>query len=325
MARDVWGKDEEGGRSMEAQLLEKILMAGLTEQRRARRWKIFFRMVYILLFLSFLVTMNRESVDLPGSTRDHTGVVDVQGEIGAQKEASAENIIKGLDDAFANEHCKAVVLRINSPGGSPVQADRVYREIMRLRHLHPKRPIYAVIGDIGASGAYYMASAANDIYVNPASIVGSIGVIMEGFGFPDVLRKLGIDRRLETAGAHKAIGDPFSPVSAFDQNYVQNLLNEVHQQFIDAVVQGRGNRLHPTNDMFSGLFWTGTDAIRLGLADGLGSPEDVAREKVHAPTLINYTHSNNPWDAAAHKIGLSAADSLVTALRTSLGSAPDLR
>ncbi len=303
----IWGTadSEAASGSPEWRLLEKIVLASVTEQRRARRWSIFFKLLFVSCFLLVISLMGKNGLQSRvGISKDHTGVIDVRGEIADSGDASAQNIIQGLRDASASVHCKAIILRINSPGGSPVQADLVYHEILRLRHLHPDRKIYAVITDVGASGAYYIASAAEDIYVNPASIVGSIGVIMESFGFPELLHKVGVERRVLTAGTHKAIGDPFSPQNADDLTYIHNMLEQVHEQFISAVRTGRGSRLHETPDIFSGLFWTGAQALKLGLADGFNSDAGVAREIVHAEDLVNYTHQDSPWDNAARKLGV---------------------
>ncbi len=307
MTKDVWGRDD-SAHPPEWALLEKVLLASLVEQRRARRWSIFFKLLAVSLLIMLVVLFTPQEMHTSGTW--HTGVVKVNGEISADTDASADNIILGLDAAFEAPRCKAVILSINSPGGSPVQADMIYREIWRLRKLHPDRKVYAVISDMGASGAYYIASAANEIYVSPASMVGSIGVIMGGFGFPDLLNKLGVERRVLTAGQHKAIGDPFSPVKPDEKTYLLSMLEAVHQQFIAAVRQGRGARLHETPDIFSGLFWTGDQAVTLGLADGFGSAHEVARNIIHAPELVDYSHEGNPLDHAFKKLGVSATQGL---------------
>ncbi len=299
-------------------------MALLAEQRRARRWRIFFRLVYIFLLVLIVGSLLPKRLESGSLGQDFSAVINVDGVIADHADASADHIIAGLDDAFADPHCKAVILKIDSPGGSPVQADQVYREIRRLRREHPQRKVYAVIGDIGASGAYYIAAAADEIYVSPASIVGSIGVIMDGFGFPQALQKLGVERRVLTAGTHKAIGDPFSAVKPDEQAYLRAVLEQVHQQFIAAVREGRGQRLHVDANTFSGLFWTGDQAVQLGLADGFGSAADVARQIVHAPNLVNFTHEGNPFDQAAKKMGLSAAEGVFAGLQT-LAASPHLR
>ncbi len=324
MKRDIWGHRPGEDDDSPQGALERVVLAMLAEQRRGRRWKLFFRLVYLALAMFLIASLLPKRLESGGLGQDFTAVIDVDGVIADHADASADHIIAGLDEAFSEPHCKAVILKIDSPGGSPVQADQVYREIRRLRREHPQRKVYAVIGDMGASGAYYIAAAADEIYVSPASIVGSIGVIMESFGFPDALHKLGIERRVLTAGTHKAIGDPFSAQKPDEQAYLQKVLGQVHQQFIAAVREGRGQRLHVDADTFSGLFWTGDQAVSLGLADGFGSAADVARQIVHAPELVNFTHTGNPFDQAAKKIGLSAAEGLFQGLQT-LAASPHLR
>ncbi|MEJ2398793.1 MAG: S49 family peptidase [Gammaproteobacteria bacterium] len=241
--------------------------------------------------------------------------VDINGVISASSQASADNVIAGLKQAFNDTNTAGVILNINSPGGSPVQAGYIYDEIRRLRKSHPKIKVYAVIADICASGGYFIASSADDIYADKASLVGSIGVIMNGFGFVDTLKKLGIQRRLYTAGKHKGFLDPFSPVKPDEVAHAQAMLDNIHQQFIDAVKAGRGKRLTQNNkNLFSGLIWTGEESLKLGLIDGYGSTRYVAREIIKAPHIVNYTHRPNIWQRFADRIGASAATKLATML-----------
>lgn len=301
----------------EWRMIETLLGQAQVEQRRRRRWGIFFKsLTFIYLFaLLFLVVADRPSDSL-SAAEPHVAMVDVNGEIAADKPANAALLIKSLRDAFNADAAKAVMLKINSPGGSPVQANEVYNAIRRLRAKHPDKKVYAVITDIGASGAYYIASAADDIYADPASIVGSIGVIMSGFGFEKAADKLGVERRVYTAGDHKDILDPFAPVRPQDRKYVQQMLDDVHQQFIEAVKQGRGDRLkvqgHP--ELFSGLFWTGKRALSLGLIDGLKSPGEVARDVVGVDKMVDYTASGSTVDRLLKRFGTSVGAGISHAL-----------
>ena len=306
-----------GPSAREWQLIEKLLGEAQLEQRRRRRWGIFFKaLVVIYLFLVLGLVFSEQSGDSIGASGPHVAVVDVTGEIAADKPANARLLIASLRDAFSAPNAKAVMLRINSPGGSPVQADYVYNEIRRLRKQYPDKKVYAVITDVGASGAYYIASAADDIYAAPASIVGSIGVIMAGFGLEKAAEKLGVQRRVYTAGDNKDMLDPFAPVRPQDRQYVQQMLDEVHQQFIDAVKQGRGKRLktadHP--ELFSGLFWTGQRALQLGLIDGLKSPDQVARDVVGVDKLVDYTVSESTVDRLLKQFGTSVGAGVSHAL-----------
>lgn len=297
--------------------MTKLMYATLTEQRKNRRWGIFFKSLFAFyLFLLLLVYLaSGGSTHRSYESTKHTAVVDLNGVIAAGNPASADNVIAGLKDAFNDANTAGVILRINSPGGSPVQSGYIYDEIKRLRKLHPKIKLYAVISDICASGGYYIASAADDIYANKASLVGSIGVIMNGFGFVDTLKKLGIQRRLYTAGKHKGFLDPFSPVKPDEVAHAKAMLDNIHQQFIDAVKAGRGNRLKLGNkDLFSGLIWTGQESRKLGLIDGYGSSRRVAREIIKAPHIVNYTRRPNIWQRFADRVGASAATKLATML-----------
>ncbi|KPB94782.1 Signal peptide peptidase SppA, 36K type [Pseudomonas syringae pv. maculicola] len=291
-------------------LLEKTLLASVQEQRRARRWGIFFKLLTVaFLFVAIVLPM----LDIEGGASrrsSHTALIDVQGVIADKESASAENITTALRDAFGDEKTKGVILRINSPGGSPVQSGYVYDEIRRLRAEKPNIKVYAVITDLGASGAYYIASAADQIYADKASLVGSIGVTAAGFGFVGAMEKLGVDRRTYTSGEHKAFLDPFQPQKADETQFWQSVLDTTHRQFIASVKQGRGDRLkdkdHP--EMFSGLVWTGEQAVALGLVDGLGSASYVAREVIKEKDIVEYTVEESPFDRFSKKLGSSIAE-----------------
>ncbi|MCF5224165.1 signal peptide peptidase SppA, partial [Pseudomonas syringae] len=291
-------------------LLEKTLLASVQEQRRARRWGIFFKLLTVaFLFVAIVLPM----LDIEGGASrrsSHTALIDVQGVIADKESASAENITTALRDAFGDEKTKGVILRINSPGGSPVQSGYVYDEIRRLRAEKPNIKVYAVITDLGASGAYYIASAADQIYADKASLVGSIGVTAAGFGFVGAMEKLGVDRRTYTSGEHKAFLDPFQPQKADETQFWQSVLDTTHRQFIASVKQGRGDRLkdkdHP--EMFSGLVWTGEQAVALGLVDGLGSASYVAREVIKEKDIVEYTVEESPFDRFSKKLGTSIAE-----------------
>jgi len=293
----------------EREVLRDIAAEGIKERRRARRWGIFFKsLLFIYLFALLAMSPSCQWRGFGGTTTGaHTAVVDVSGEIGADSPANADRIIKGLENAFAADGVKGVILNINSPGGSPVQADRVNRAITRLRKAHPDIPLYAVAGDICASGAYYIAVAADRIYANPASIVGSVGVLMNGFGFVDAMDKLGITRRLYTAGKNKAFLDPFSPVKERHVEHIHQMLDQIHQQFIERVKEGRGDRLADDDQLFSGLVWTGSRARELGLIDNYGSVDSVARDVIGAEQTVNYTPARSLLERLAERAGASAA------------------
>ena len=295
----------------ERRLVEKLLLASLTEQRRSRRWRLFFRgMIFVYLFaaLALFAVDRLPSLRLHGG--GHAAVVRVEGLISSETDASAKNLLEALRNAFKDKATKGVILQINSPGGSPVQAAIVNDEVRRLRDKHKKTPVYAVIEDIGASGAYYVAAAADKIYVNRSSIVGSIGVLMNGFGFVETLDKVGIERRLMTAGEHKALLDPFSPVAEFDRAYLGRVLDELHENFITAVKAGRGTRLKDDPQIFSGLFWTGEESVELGLADGFGDLGQVARDVVGVETTVDFTKEEDVWGRLASRLGAGAAQVL---------------
>lgn len=303
----------------EWRLIEKLVMSLQAEQKRDRRWRIFFRLLgfgYLLLMLMLFYPTRVGTTTDTGTTAEHTALVDVKGVIANDAEANADSLSTALRKAFEAEHSKAVLLRINSPGGSPVQSNYVYREIRRLKDKHPEKKVYAVITDMGASGAYYIAAAADEIYVDPSSIVGSIGVIMAGFGFTDAIDKLGIERRVLTSGDNKALLDPFAPMKDEQKEHFQAMLDTVHDEFIQAVKAGRGDRLqsdeHP--ELFSGLVWSGSKAVELGLADGFGSPGSVAREIIEVDKIVDYTVVPNPFERWFQGFGVSVGKGLGQAL-----------
>ena len=300
----------------EREAIEKLLMADLRERRAARRWRIFRSLVWMLLFGALIWLLVADMLPTSKTTVAHTAMVTIKGEIADTGEASAEYVLPALRSALEDDGAQALVLLINSPGGSPVQAGLINDEIRRLRALH-KKPIYAVVEETCASAAYYIASAADKIYVNKASIVGSIGVLMDGFGFTGTMEKLGVERRLLTAGENKGFLDPFSPQTETQRAYAQTMLNQIHQQFIAVVKAGRGDRLKTTADTFSGLFWTGQQAVEMGLADQMGSLDYVAREVVKAEDIIDYTRRDNVAERLVKRfgaaVGLGAVKSLSVA------------
>ena len=303
----------------ERQTLEKVALAAVTEQRRARKWGIFFKLIgfVYLTFIIIMVMGLSNGADL-AAAKMHTALVDLDGVIAPGNPASAERIIEGLQAAFKNKHAKGVILRINSPGGSPVQSGQINDEIKRLRAKHPTIPLYAVVEDICASGGYYVAVAADKIYVDKASLVGSIGVLMDGFGFTGTMEKLGVERRLMTSGDNKGFLDPFSPADPRQQQHAQSMLTEIHQQFIQTVKKGRGARLKETEGMFSGLIWTGERSIELGMADAIGSMEYVAREVIKAEDIVDYTPRQSLADRFAKRFGAAAAQALLPGINTQL-------
>jgi protease IV len=288
----------------ERSVLEKLATDLLKERKHARHWGIFFKsLTFLFLFIVLFASAGWFKGETAISGR-HTALVDLKGVISPTEE-SADKIIQGLQDAFEDKHAMGVILRINSPGGSPVQAGQIYDEIKRLRMKYPSKPLYVVVDDICASGGYYVASAADKIFVDKASIVGSIGVLMDGFGFTKAMDKLGVERRLLTAGKNKGFLDPFSPVDPKQEAYAKAMLEEIHQQFIGVVEAGRGSRLKETPEMFSGLFWSGADSIKLGLADSFGSAEYVAREVIKAEDIVDYTPQENIASRLAGRLGAS--------------------
>lgn len=290
--------------------IERLAGAALQEQRRARRWGIFFK----LLTFAYLTVLILMVVDWGGrgeTSGKHTALVEVNGVIAPGTDASAERVMASLQAAFKDENTQGVVVRINSPGGSPVQSHSIYEEMRRLRKKHPAVPLYVVVEDLCASGGYYVAAAADRIFVGRSSIVGSIGVRMDSFGVTGLMEKLGVERRLLTAGDNKGFLDPFLPVDPVQKAHAQALLEEVHRHFIEAVRDGRGGRLKETPDMFSGLIWTGQKSVELGLADAIGSLDYVAREVVKAEKVVDYTQKENLAERFARRLGTSAANAVL--------------
>ncbi|MCV2349696.1 S49 family peptidase [Paucibacter sp. Y2R2-4] len=299
-------------------LLAQFAREYLLDKRSERRWRLFFRLIWLALLGLIAWSFYSQRHHMQSPNTPHTALVEVRGEIAADTEASAELLLSALKSAFEDSGSQAVVLRINSPGGSPVQAGIVYDEIKRLKLKHGKK-VYAVVEEMCASGAYYIAAAADEIYVDKASVVGSIGVLMDGFGFTGLMNKLGVERRLMTAGDNKGMLDPFSPVSPRQQAYAQAMLDQIHQQFIAVVREGRGKRLKETPETFSGLFWNGEQAVKMGLADHLGNLDFVAREVVKAEEVVDYTPRDNVAERLAKRFGASMGEGAVKTLR---GMAP---
>ncbi len=295
--------------------LEKLAFAALNEQKAARRWKNFTRLAWLLMVGVLAWMMFSRSSPTGDPSAAHTAVVEIKGEIASGAEASADLVVAAMRNALEDKGSQALVLLINSPGGSPVQAGIINDEITRLKALH-KKPIYVVVEESCASAAYYIAAAADKIFVDKASIVGSIGVLMDGFGFTGLMDKLGVERRLMTAGANKGFLDPFSPQTESQRGYAQAMLDQIHKQFIDVVKKGRGSRLKETPEMFSGLFWSGQQAVEMGLADGLGTLDYVAREVVKAEDIIDYTRRDNVAERLAKRFGAAFGESAVHALKS---------
>ncbi|MGE0100086.1 MAG: S49 family peptidase [Hydrogenophaga sp.] len=306
------GRSSLGG--WERETIEKLVLATIREQQAARRWKIFFRLLWLILLGAIVWMVYSANVSSTSVSAPHTAVVEIKGEIGAGAEASAENVVPALRSAFEDAGAQAVVLLINSPGGSPVQAGIINDELNRLKALHKKK-VYAVVEETCASAAYYIAAGADDIYVDKASLVGSIGVLMDGFGFTGLMEKLGVERRLMTAGANKALLDPFSPQDEAQRAYIQRMLDEIHAQFIEVVKKGRGTRLKENANTFSGLVWSGQQAINEGLADGLGNLDFVAREVVKAEEIVDYTQRENVGLRLAKRFGASVGEGMFKAAR----------
>lgn len=310
--------------SWERETLEKLVFATVTEQRRARRWSIFFKLSFLLVLVLGLWAWFDYYYGSDGEVIGrHTALIEIDGEIEANTSGGADTVIPSLNKAFADAGSAAVVLHIDSPGGSPVQAGIIVDEIRRLRRGYPDKPLYVVVDEICASGGYYIASAADRIYVNKASIVGSVGVLMDGFGFTGVMSKLGVERRLLTAGEHKGFLDPFSPQSAKHNEHALEMLEEIHQQFIEVVRSGRGKRLKETPETFSGLYWSGTRAVEMGLADGFGTVDSVARDIIKAEDIVDYTAREGIPDRLLKKFGASMGETAVKALGA--GPTPHLR
>ena len=297
-------------------VINRLAFASLNEQRRTRRWNIFFKSLMFaylfLILLMFYVPDDATTGKLkPGK---HTALVEINGVIADNTNANADTVITGLRDAFKDKDTAGVILRINSPGGSPVQAGYINDEIKRLRDLHPKTKLYAVVTDVCASGGYYIAVAADEIFADKASIIGSIGVLMDGFGFVDGMKKLGIERRLYTAGESKGFLDPFSPAKQGDVDHAKSLLGGIHRQFIDVVKAGRGQRLKEDKRLFTGLVWTGEESVELGLIDGLGSSSYVAREIIEAEDIVDFTPKETLFERFADRLGVTMANVLLTSI-----------
>lgn len=310
---DEWKAPKDDGDGKSWRLLEKTLLAGIQEQRRSRRWGIFFKLLtFVYLFVALVLFAPVPTLREAAHGGAHTALIEIRGMIADEEPASADNIVTSLRAAFKDKQTKGVVLRINSPGGSPVQSGYIYDEIHRLRGKYPEVKVYAVISDLGASGAYYIASAADAIYADKASLVGSIGVTAASFGFVETMGKLGVERRVYTAGEHKAFLDPFQPQKEDEVRFWRGVLDVTHRQFIESVKRGRGDRLkdaeHP--ELFSGLVWSGEQAVQLGLVDGLGSASYVAREVIGEEDLVDFTVHEGPFDRFAKKIGTSVAERL---------------
>ncbi len=307
----------------ERDLLEKLAFATLKEQRARRRWGIFFKLVT----LSIVLLVFWRAFDLGGAGPDvvsrHTALINIDGTIESGGSGAAEAVIPALNRAYTDAGAVGVILHINSPGGSPVQAGMINDEIARLRKTYPKKPLYVVVDEICASGGYYIAAAADRIYVDKASIVGSIGVLMDSFGFTELMEKMGIERRLMTAGKNKALMDPFSAQTPEQMAYMQSMLDEIHQQFIAVVRQGRGSRLKESPEMFSGLFWSGAKAVEVGLADGFGTIDSVARDVVKAEEIIDYTEYEGLSDRVLKQFGASVGAGVVNSLWS--GASPSVR
>jgi len=292
------------------QTIEKLALSGLQEQKSARRWSIFFKaLMFIYLFVVLFLALGWLGGTKAG-TGEHTALIEIAGVIEAGGDVNADSVITSLNDAYESKGTKGIILRINSPGGSPVQSGIIFDEIRRQKKLHPSIPVYAVVEDICASGGYYIAAAADKIYVDKASIVGSIGVLMDGYGLTEVMKKVGVERRLLTAGENKAMLDPFSPVNPKHQALAQAMLNQIHEQFKTVVRQGRGNRLVEDNETFSGLFWSGEQSIKIGLADALGSADYVAREVIKQEEIVDYSYQDSVVDRFAKRLGASMAKAI---------------
>ncbi len=297
---------KENNENWERDTLKQIALAQITEQRRARRWGIFFKILtfgYLFAILA-LIKIDLDTDEISGETKKHTAVVDVKGVIASNTEASAEKVIKSLKAAFKDEKTAGVILRINSPGGSPVQSNYIYQEMQRLRKEYPKIPLYAVVTDLCASGGYYIAVGAEKIFVDKSSLVGSIGVIMSSFGFVNTLEKLGVERRLFTAGENKGFLDPFSPQKPEEVQHVKKVLADLHDNFMQVVKEGRGERLQLSNEkLFSGFIWGGEEAIKLGLVDDISNTQKVAKELIKAEKIVNFTPRRDIFERIAERAG----------------------
>lgn len=299
----------ESNSNWQQQTIEKLALSGLKEQQTARRWSTFFKgLTFAYLFL--LLILGLGLLGDKGAAGSHTALIEINGVIEAGGDVNADTFISSLNDAYESSGTKGIILRFNTPGGSPVQSGIINDEIVRQKKLHPNIPVYGVVEDICASGGYYIAAATDKIYVDKGSIVGSIGVLMDGYGFTDVMKKVGVERRLLTAGENKAMLDPFSPVNPKHQALAQSMLNEIHEQFKTVVREGRGARLKETPETFSGLFWSGEQSIKLGLADALGSADFVAREVIKQEEIVDYTYQDTVIDRFAKRLGASITKSV---------------
>ena len=308
--RSPSGADRPAG--WERDVLTKLAESALGEQRKARRWGIFFKsLTFLYLFIVLFVALGWVGSREAATGGKHTALVELNGVIEADSMASADVVNAGLNDAFENKNTQGVILRVNSPGGSPVQAHQINREIRRLRGKFPGIPLYVVVDDICASGGYYVAAAADEIYVSEGSLIGSIGVLMDGFGFTGAMEKLGVERRLLTAGENKGFLDPFSPLSDKQRAFAVSMLGDIHQQFIKIVREGRGQRLKENEDMFSGLFWTGDRSIQMGLADAIGDASYVAREVIKAENIVDFTPRENLAERFAKRFGAAVGEAIV--------------
>jgi protease-4 len=302
-----------GGEGWERALVNRVVLDHLQEQKRSRRWGIFFKLLIFAYLITLLVALWPDNlIDQVTADEEHTALVEVKGIIASTTNASADRIITALRKAYEDEKTKGIILRINSPGGSPVQAGYINDEVRRLRKKHPDIPVYAVASDLCASGGYYVAVAADEIYVDKASLVGSIGLRIDAFGFVEALQELGIERRLLTAGREKGILDPFSPLQEEQRSFLQGVLDKLHRQFIDVVREGRGERLKGGQELFSGLFWSGEESVALGLADGIGSSGYVARELIGAEKIVEFKAKHDLLDRLADRLGASIAESLLS-------------
>lgn len=299
----------------ERELLERLAFASLQEQRSRRRWGIFFKVLGFAYLVVLLVVLSGVTGGPSHSKEKHTALVDLRGVIDSDGDSSAESVVAALNDAFKESNAMGVILRINSPGGSPVQSSIIYDEIKRLRAKYPGKPIHVVVEDVCASGGYFVAAAADRIYVNRASIVGSIGVLMDGFGFSGAMDKLGVERRLLTAGENKGFLDPFSPQDQRHRKHAQVLLDDIHQQFIDVVRKGRGSRLRETPELFSGLMWTGQQSVALGLVDDFGTVDSVARDVIKAETIVDYTLHRSLTDRLAQRFGSAMGSAVASSFK----------
>lgn len=299
-----------GNNNWQQQTIEKLALSGLKEQQTARRWSIFFKLLFFVYLLALLFLSFGWIGSGKVSTGSHTALIEIAGVIEAGGDVNADSFMTSLNDAYENKGTKGIILRINSPGGSPVQSGIINEEIRRQKRLHPAIPVYAVVEDICASGGYYIAAAADKIYVDKASIVGSIGVLMDSYGFTETMKKLGVERRLLTAGSNKAMLDPFSPVNPKHEAYAQNMLNQIHEQFKTVVREGRGKRLIEDDQTFSGLFWSGEQSIKIGLADALGSADFVAREVIKQKDIVDFTYQETITDRFAKRLGASIVKSI---------------